>query len=87
MSWHVAGQVAGPAAVKDLQPVEGAEPRGRAEKAQLEQARKIATDLLKAGRAGKKGPFLVALGGHVATGQAGEPEAHLTVSVAHDNSA
>jgi hypothetical protein len=87
VSWHVAGQVAGPAGVADLEPAEGAEPHGRAEHAQLKEARSVAAALLKAGRAGKKGPFLIALGGHVSTGEPGEPEQHLTVSVAHHNSA
>jgi hypothetical protein len=84
MSWHVAGQVTGPAGIDKLEPIEDAQPHGRTEKAQLAEARKIAKAALK--YAGKRGPYLVAMAGHAATGQEGEPEAHLTVSVAHDNS-
>lgn len=85
MSWHVHGQVAGPAGVADLEPVNGAAPRGAAEKAQLAEAKKIAAALLKAKRAGAKGPFLVSLAGHATTGKR-EPPPHVTVSVARDNS-
>lgn len=88
MSWHVYGQVDGPAGIAKLEPAHGAEPQGRAEQAQLADARKVAQDLLKSKRAGAKGPFLVSLAGHVPAGKGtGQAAASVTVSVAHDNSA
>ena len=84
MSWHIHGQVDGPAGVKDLEPDE---PIDQRERAQVKRAREIAVSLLKGPHAGKAGPYLVTLAGHVSAGEPNEPEAHLTVSVAHDNSA
>lgn len=83
MSWHIHGQVDGPAGVKDLEPDE---PVAGRERSQVKRARELAVLILKGATVTKAGPYLVTLAGHVADGTPSGPEAHLTVSVAHDNS-